>query len=63
MGKFYENSIVPKEMRRDYDVYDRIKKLGIPMGSFDEDVKSLAGADIAGAPRWPVMPVCLPLDR
>lgn len=48
MGKFYDESIIPEEMRRDFDVYDRINKLGIPMGSFDEDVKSLAGAGIAG---------------
>lgn len=49
MGKFYNESIIPQEMRRDFSVYDRIEKLGIPMGSFDEDVKSLAGAGIAGA--------------
>lgn len=48
MGKFYDQSIIPQELRRDFDVYDRIKKLGIPMGSFAEDVKSLAGAGIAG---------------
>ena len=49
MGKFYDNSIIPDEMRRKFDVYDRIKKLGLDMGSFGEDVKSLAGANIAGA--------------
>ncbi len=49
MGKYYDESIIPGEMRRDFDVYDRIKELGIPMGSFDEDVNSLAGAGIAGA--------------
>lgn len=48
MGKFYDQSIIPQEMRRDFDVYDRINKLGIPMGSFDEDVNSLKGAGIAG---------------
>ncbi len=48
MGKFYNESIIPQEIRRDFDVYDRINKLGIPMGSFDEDVTSLAGAGIAG---------------
>ena len=48
MGKFYDQSIIPQEIRRDFDVYERINKLGIPMGSFDEDVKSLAGAGIAG---------------
>lgn len=35
-------------MRRDFDVYDRISKLGISIGSFDVDVKSIAGAGIAG---------------
>ena len=49
MGKHYDESIVPSELRRDLDVYDRIKELGIDMGSFDEDVVSLAGAAIAGA--------------
>ena len=49
MGKFYQESIIPAEMRRDFDVYDRIKKLGIDLGGFDDNVKSLAGANIAGA--------------
>lgn len=49
MGKFYDNSIIPDEMRRDFDVYDRLKKLGIELGSFEDNVKSLAGANIAGA--------------
>ena len=31
MGKYYDNSIIPQEMRRDFDVYDRIEKLGIPI--------------------------------
>jgi hypothetical protein len=48
MGKYYDNSIVPDHLRRNYDVYDRIKKLNIEMGSFDEDVKSLKGAGISG---------------
>jgi hypothetical protein len=49
LGKFYDNSIVPAEMRRDFNIYDRIKKLGIDLGTFDDNVKSLAGANIAGA--------------
>ena len=33
---------MPDELRRSYDVYDRIKELGIELGSYDEDVVSLA---------------------
>ena len=49
MGKFYDEAMLPDELRRDYDVYDRIRELGIPLGSFDEDVVSLEGAGIAAA--------------
>ena len=49
MSKFYDEALLPDELRRDYDVYDRIREIGIPLGSFDEDVVSLQGAGIAGA--------------
>ena len=49
MGKFYDDALLPDELRRRYDVYDRIRELGIPLGSFDEDVVSLEGAGIAAA--------------
>ena len=49
MGKHYDESIIPSELRRDFDVYKRIDELGIDIGSFDENVVSLAGAPIAGA--------------
>ena len=29
MSKFYDNSIVPNEIKRNYDVYDRVNELGI----------------------------------
>ena len=48
MSKFYDEALIPDELRRSYDVYDRIRELGIPMGSFSEDVVSLEGAGIAG---------------
>ena len=48
MGTFYDNSIVPNHLRRKFDVYDRIKKLNIEMGSFESDVTDLKGAGIAG---------------
>ena len=48
MGKHYDESIIPSELRRDFDVYERIDELGIDVGSFDENVVSLAGAPIAG---------------
>ena len=49
MGKYYDNSVVPAELRRDFDVYDRIKELGIELGTFEENVSSLKGANICGA--------------
>ena len=49
MSKHYDEALLPDELRRDYDVYDRISEIGIPLGSFDEDVVSLEGAGIAGA--------------
>ena len=49
MSKFYDEALLPDELRRSYDVYDRIREIGIPLGSFDEDVVSLQGAGIAGA--------------
>lgn len=48
MGKYYDEALMPDEMRRSFDVYDRIRQLGIPLGTFDEEVASLAGAGIAG---------------
>ena len=48
MSKFYDEALLPDELRRSFDVYDRIRELGIPMGSFSEDVVSLEGAGIAG---------------
>ena len=49
MSKFYDEALLPDELRRSFDVYDRIREIGIPLGSFDEDVVSLAGAGIAAA--------------
>ncbi len=49
MSKFYDEALLPDELRRNFDVYDRIRELGIPLGSFSEDVVSLEGAGIAGA--------------
>ena len=49
MGKHYDDSPIPAELRRDFDVYDRTTELGIDLGTFEQDVVSLAGAPIAGA--------------
>ena len=49
MSKFYDEALLPDELRRNFDVYDRIRELGIPLGSFSEDMVSLEGAGIAGA--------------
>lgn len=42
MSRYYDEAVMPDELRRTYDVYDRIRELGIDLGSFDEDVVSLA---------------------
>ena len=49
MSKYYDEAAIPKEMRRNFNVYDRIKKLGIDLGTFDQDVTSLAGVGVAQA--------------
>lgn len=49
MGRFYDEAVIPSELRRNFDVYDRIRELGIELGTWDENVRSLAGAGIAGA--------------
>lgn len=48
MGKFYDNSIIPTSLKRNFDVYDRVEKLGINLGSFEDNVTDLTGAGIAG---------------
>ncbi len=48
MGKYYDEASIPDELRRGFNVYDRIGELGIDLGSFDENVVSLANAGIAG---------------
>ena len=49
MGKFYDQAAIPDELRRSFDVYERVKQLGINLGTFDENVRSLEGRNIAGA--------------
>ena len=48
MSKFYDESIIPQELRRNYDVYDRMRELDIDLGTWEGNVTSLAGAGIAG---------------
>ena len=48
MGKFYDNSIIPTSLKRNFDVYDRVEKLGINLGTFEDNVTDLTGAGIAG---------------
>ena len=48
MGKHYDQSIIPAELRRRHDVYDRIKELGIDLGTLEQQVGSLKGRGIAG---------------
>ena len=48
MSKFYDQAILPVELRRNYNVYDRISELSIDLGSEDETVVSLQGRNIAG---------------
>ena len=49
MSKYYDEALIPAELRRNFDVYDRIRALQLPLGSFETDVVSLANAGIAGA--------------
>ena len=48
MGKHYDEALIPNEMRRNFDVYDRIKDLGIDLGTFENNVRSLEDAVIVG---------------
>ena len=48
MSKYYDEALIPVEMRRNYDVYERIKTLKIDLGTFEENVTSLKGGVIAG---------------
>jgi hypothetical protein len=48
LSKYYDEAIIPDELRRNFDVYDRIKELGIDLGTVQDNVVSLAGAPIAG---------------
>lgn len=49
MSKFYDDSIIPAQLRRNFDVYDRVKELGIDLGTFEDSVSSLKGRNICGA--------------
>jgi hypothetical protein len=35
MSKYYADADIPDELRRSFDVYDRIRALQIPLGTFD----------------------------
>ena len=48
MGRYYNEALIPHELRRTFDVYDRMRTLQLPLGSFETDVVSLANAGIAG---------------
>ena len=41
MGKYYANSIIPDELKRNFDVYERIKELGIDLGTSNDHIKSI----------------------
>ena len=41
MGKFYDNSIIPQKLKRNFDVYERINNLGIDLGTFEENVTNI----------------------
>ena len=49
MSYYYDAALIPDEMRRRHDVYERIEALGIDLGSFEEDVTSLERGVYAGA--------------
>lgn len=49
MGTHYNESVIPTELRRNFDVYDRIEELGIDLGTHEEQVRSLQARNICGA--------------
>ena len=48
MSRYYAEADILDELRRSFDVYDRIRALQIPLGTFDTEVISIANANIAG---------------
>ena len=47
MGHFYENSIIPQHLRRNFDVYERMEKLELDLGTLDQWInRDLKGANI-----------------
>lgn len=48
MSTYYDQADIPAELRRTFDVYDRIRALQIPLGSFDTEVVSLAHSPSTG---------------
>ena len=53
MGKHYEESIIPEDLRRTYDVYDRVSELGIDLRELPSKVGLQVGYIIVvvGRPR------------
>ena len=49
MSLYYDAALIPEEMRRQHDVYERVRALSINLGSFEEVVTSLEGGVYAGA--------------
>lgn len=49
MSKYYDEALIPAELRRSFNVYDRLTAQGIALGTFEDNVVSLANANIAGA--------------
>ena len=62
MSKYYDEALIPAELRRNFDVYDRIRALQLPLGSFETDVVSLANAGIAGAVYVPQVGIINPSE-
>ena len=46
MSNYYDNSIVPNELKRNFDVYDRIKELNIDLGSYNENVNDITSGGL-----------------
>ena len=47
MSRYYDEAAIPDELRRDFNVYDRIRDVGLDLGTFEENVVSLSGRNIA----------------
>ncbi len=47
MSRYYDESIIPDKLKRNFNVYDRIQDLGVSLGTFDENAVPIENAGVA----------------